>query len=126
MQNISRPSTGDNYFDLNNNQNLTEAIFYAERGFAVFPNDDKHSECDASTNIEELTKFWSANPHVKCALALGPRSGLIALAFNDSFMQLVCEAGISEQDDWLDTWRVVLKDENRWDEFTHGWRDTYL
>ncbi|MBA3354555.1 MAG: hypothetical protein H0U18_01160 [Pyrinomonadaceae bacterium] len=108
---------------LSTNSNFTAALGFSERGFSVFPACDGYSASDATTNIEALTEMWHANPDAKCALPLGSRFGLIAINFNHNFRQLVGEAGISED---LDTWRLSAKDKERWDEFTHGWLDTYL
>src|SRR5687767_3454117 len=150
MNNLTQPSSNNNGFaawqadPLNSNQNFIEALFYAERGFAVFPVDNKRSLSRATANIDTLAEWWRANPNAKCGLALGARKGLIAIKFDDNFINAVREAGIGEhrdssavwseavnkvsingQHDWLDNWRVAIK-ENQRDQSQEPVWNTYL
>jgi hypothetical protein len=60
------------------------ALWYAEHGIPVFllrpwskePFKDTHEFYDATTDIEQVTRWWTVHPHANIGIPTGHMSGL--------------------------------------------------
>ena len=92
------------------------ALYYAEKGLAVFPLEERGKRpitkngCKAATtNKEQIAEWWSYYPNSNIGIATGsPSGGLVVIDLDEDEEIVTAYCGLAEQFNFLDCELEVL------------------